>query len=148
MGVILRGEVGNWLDLTPGSHDPGSLVHVGLSGREARGNWQDLTPIPQRYDPSDTDSYELRCRLPSRFPTWYRVNVKTPTDLLDSPPRTRATTTGTLVGTRFQADLLEAVDQWRKRQPDLPTRPEAVRRLVGLGMAEHPIRGRKSETNR
>ena len=38
VGVILRGEVGNWLDLTPGSHDPGSLVHVGLSGREARGN--------------------------------------------------------------------------------------------------------------
>jgi len=42
--------------------------------------------------------------------------------------------TGTLVGTRFQPSLLDAVDAWRKRQPDLPTRPEAVRRLVELGM--------------
>jgi hypothetical protein len=47
----------------------------------------------------------------------------------------RATTTGTLVGTRFQADLLNAIDSWRKTQTDLPTRPEAVRRLVALGMA-------------
>lgn len=50
-------------------------------------------------------------------------------------PRRRATTTGTLVGTRFQARLLEAIDSWRKGQADLPTRPEAVRRLVELGMA-------------
>lgn len=48
--------------------------------------------------------------------------------------RQRATETGTLVGTRFQADLLDAIDNWRKQQRDLPTRPEAVRRLVELGM--------------
>jgi hypothetical protein len=41
-----------------------------------------------------------------------------------------------LVGTRFQPDLLEAIDLWRKAQPDLPTRPEAVRRLVELGMRD------------
>lgn len=46
----------------------------------------------------------------------------------------RARTAGTLVGTRFQPDLLAAIDLWRKAQPDLPTRPEAVRRLVELGM--------------
>lgn len=50
----------------------------------------------------------------------------------------RATTTGTLVGTRFQAKLLEAIDSWRKNQTDLPTRPEAVRRLVKLGMTGMP----------
>lgn len=50
-------------------------------------------------------------------------------------PKKRALTTGTLVGTRFQADLLDAIDYWRKTQPDLPTRPEAVRRLVVLGMS-------------
>lgn len=49
--------------------------------------------------------------------------------------RQRGPTTGTLVGTRFQAPLLEAIDSWRKEQDDLPTRPEAVRRLVKLGMA-------------
>lgn len=48
--------------------------------------------------------------------------------------RRRASTTGTLVGTRFQATLLDAIDSWRKDQLDLPTRPEAVRRLVELGM--------------
>lgn len=49
--------------------------------------------------------------------------------------RRRSTTAGTLVGTRFQTNLLEAIDSWRKDQADLPTRPEAVRRLVELGMS-------------
>lgn len=64
---------------------------------------------------------------------WYHVNMNA-----SKPPKRkpRATTTGTLVGTRFQSDLLEAVDLWRKAQPDLPTRPEAVRRLVELGMRD------------
>lgn len=62
---------------------------------------------------------------------WYRDNV----DTSKQPERRpRAKTTGTLVGTRFQPDLLEAIDLWRKAQFDLPTRPEAVRRLVELGM--------------
>jgi hypothetical protein len=54
---------------------------------------------------------------------------------VNEKPRRRASTTGTLVGTRFQATLLDAIDGWRKEQADLPTRPEAVRRLVELGMA-------------
>lgn len=53
-----------------------------------------------------------------------------------APQKARPTTTGTLVGTRFQPSLLEAVDEWRKEQPDLPTRPEAVRRLVEIGMGD------------
>ncbi|TYC52647.1 hypothetical protein ETQ85_22410 [Zoogloea oleivorans] len=57
----------------------------------------------------------------------------------DQQPKRRASTTGTLVGTRFQATLLDAIDLWRKAQNDLPTRPEAVRRLVELGMtSKHP----------
>ena len=52
----------------------------------------------------------------------------------DDKPKRRAPTTGTLVGTRFQANLLNAIDVWRKEQADLPTRPEAVRRLLELGM--------------
>ena len=49
-------------------------------------------------------------------------------------PVNTASATGTLVGTRFQAPLLDAIASWRKAQDDLPTRPEAVRRLVELGM--------------
>jgi len=29
----------------------------------------------------------------------------------------------------MQSDLLTALDEWRKRQPDLPGRAEAMRRL-------------------
>lgn len=72
-----------------------------------------------------------------RLILWYRDNMKTSMAIeipVNAKPRRRATTTGTLVGTRFQATLLEAIDSWRKDQTDLPTRPEAVRRLVELGM--------------
>jgi hypothetical protein len=31
---------------------------------------------------------------------------------------------------RWQAGLLEAIDEWRRKQDDLPSRPEAIRRLV------------------
>lgn len=29
---------------------------------------------------------------------------------------------------------LEAIDSWRRKQTDLPSRPEAIRRLVELGL--------------
>ena len=38
--------------------------------------------------------------------------------------------TGLLVGTRLQPELLAKLDAWRKEQPDLPTRPEAIRRII------------------
>ena len=63
---------------------------------------------------------------------WYRVNVKT----FPPPNKRRSTATGMLVGTRFQPGLLEGVDQWRKLQSDLPTRPEAVRRLIQQALQE------------
>ena len=37
---------------------------------------------------------------------------------------------GVNVGVRLQPDQLAKVDQWRERQDDTPTRPEAIRRLV------------------
>ena len=42
----------------------------------------------------------------------------------------RGKTTGDLIGVRCQAELLEAIDEWRRKQSDLPNRPEAMRRLV------------------
>ena len=41
---------------------------------------------------------------------------------------------GTLVGQRWRDVQLEQIDQWRKAQPDLPGRAEAIRRLVELGL--------------
>jgi hypothetical protein len=55
-----------------------------------------------------------------------RVNVKT--------PKKRAPVTGDLVGVRVQPDMAKQIDDWRRGQPDLPGRPEAIRRLVELGL--------------
>jgi hypothetical protein len=41
---------------------------------------------------------------------------------------------GTLVGQRWREDQLDEIDQWRRRQSDMPGRAEAIRRLVELGL--------------
>jgi hypothetical protein len=68
-----------------------------------------------------------------RMRTSTRDNMKT---------RKRPAQTGELVGVRFQPDPLAALDEWRRRQADLPSRAEAIRRLVELGLAS------KQKTNR
>src|SRR5688500_4704769 len=37
---------------------------------------------------------------------------------------------------RLDEDVLERVDRWRGEQDDVPSRAEAMRRLIELGMAE------------
>jgi hypothetical protein len=54
----------------------------------------------------------------------------------------RPAQTGELVGVRFQPDPLAALDEWRRKQTDLPSRAEAIRRLVELGF------GSKQKPNR
>lgn len=46
----------------------------------------------------------------------------------------RPKTTGELVGVRVQPEMLGKLDGWRRKQDDLPGRPEAIRRLVELGL--------------
>jgi Ribbon-helix-helix protein, copG family len=38
------------------------------------------------------------------------------------------------IGVRVDEDLLKLIDEWRRKQDDVPTRPEAIRRLVDLGL--------------
>lgn len=59
-----------------------------------------------------------------------RDNMKT--------PKKRAPVTGELVGVRIQPDMAKALDDWRRKQIDLPGRPEAIRRLL-----EQALRARK-----
>jgi hypothetical protein len=54
------------------------------------------------------------------------VNMKT--------PKKRSSVTGDLVGVRIQPDMAKALDDWRRRQDDLPGRPEAIRRLVDIAL--------------
>jgi hypothetical protein len=41
-----------------------------------------------------------------------------------------------MVSTRIQPDMLELIDAWRREQPDLPSRPEALRRLAMKGLQQ------------
>ena len=36
---------------------------------------------------------------------------------------------------RVSAEFLRKLDDWRRQQPDLPNRTEAIRRLVDIGVA-------------
>jgi hypothetical protein len=38
------------------------------------------------------------------------------------------------------ASEVDAIDEWRRKQPDLPSRSEAIRRLVRLGLKTKPKR--------
>jgi hypothetical protein len=46
----------------------------------------------------------------------------------------RATVTGDPVMVRVQPDMAKRLDNWRRLQDDAPGRPEAIRRLVELGL--------------
>ena len=41
---------------------------------------------------------------------------------------------GTLLGVRLQPEILHKVDAFIQRQKDNPSRPEAIRRLVEMGL--------------
>jgi hypothetical protein len=47
--------------------------------------------------------------------------------------RPKSTGLGTGILVRMH-DQLEALDAWRNRQDDKPSRPEAIRRLVEIGL--------------
>jgi hypothetical protein len=53
------------------------------------------------------------------------------------------------IGVRVDEEFIEQLDAWRRKQPDLPTRPEALRRLaeqalaVECATAPKPKRGRE-----
>jgi hypothetical protein len=52
---------------------------------------------------------------------------------------------GTLIALPLQPGLLARVDRWAASQTDDPSRPEAIRRLVGLGLAIAPLAGVRTE---
>lgn len=45
-----------------------------------------------------------------------------------------ATGTNQAIGVRMPEGELARLDRWRAAQKDLPSRPEAIRRLVQIGM--------------
>jgi hypothetical protein len=46
----------------------------------------------------------------------------------------RATGRGIQIGERWSPRAIEQIDDWRRQQLDVPGRPEAIRRLVEIGL--------------
>jgi hypothetical protein len=45
---------------------------------------------------------------------------------------------GEPIQVRMQPDAINRLDAWRKKQPDLPSRPEAIRRIVESALKPRP----------
>lgn len=50
--------------------------------------------------------------------------------------RPKTTGTGTLIGVRMSDNTLERLDGWAGKQDGEPSRPEAIRRLVEIGLGK------------
>ena len=53
---------------------------------------------------------------------------------IKKPGRGRPKTNSTGIMVRMPPDQLARLDKWLKAQPDMPSRPEAVRRLLDEGL--------------
>jgi len=51
-------------------------------------------------------------------------------EIATKPRGRRPGQSGTFVGVRLQPGALEPLDNWRKAEPDQPSRPEAIRRIL------------------
>jgi hypothetical protein len=71
--------------------------------------------------------------------------AKSSYDNIVKPVRKRSAETGKLVGVRLQEDQLKAIDKWAAKQDPPVTRPDAIRRLVELGLEGEEKRRYQSE---
>jgi hypothetical protein len=77
------------------------------------------------------------CDYSQNMTSWYHDSMKKTTiDRMN--PQKRPTVTGDPVMVRIQPDMAKALDDWRRVQADLPGRPEAIRRLVDIGLKAKP----------
>jgi hypothetical protein len=60
--------------------------------------------------------------------------MKSTIDSAKKSKRGRPEVESEAVNVRITKPALEIIDAWRRKQDDLPGRPEAIRRLVELGL--------------
>ena len=60
--------------------------------------------------------------------------MKSTIDSAKKSKRGRPPVESEAVNVRMAVDALQNIDDWRRKQADLPGRPEAIRRLVELGL--------------
>ena len=61
--------------------------------------------------------------------------AKSITGTQKSRGRPKTTGRGVQIGMRWHEPVLAAIDAWRREQPDLPSRTDAIRRLVEQALA-------------
>ena len=76
--------------------------------------------------------------LASRFACVIALPLKASTRDNVKTRKHRPETTGELIGVRLQPEAVRRIDQFRAQQADVPSRPEAIRRLIDLGLALNP----------
>jgi hypothetical protein len=70
---------------------------------------------------------------------WYHeIMGKSIRDTKKRRGRPKTTGSGEQIGTRWQESMLRSIDAWREAQEDEPSRAEAIRRLVELGLERAP----------
>jgi hypothetical protein len=60
--------------------------------------------------------------------------MKSTIDSAKKPKKGRPAADTEAVNVRLPTSALKVIDDWRRKQDDLPGRPEAIRRLVDLGL--------------
>jgi hypothetical protein len=73
-------------------------------------------------------------KLPSGSISWYHEAMAKSTRDTTKSHKPRPKGTGEPVMVRLQPELAAPLDDWRRQQQDLPSRAEAIRRLVELGL--------------
>ena len=64
----------------------------------------------------------------------WRYNIMMLISSAKKPSRGRPTIDSEAVNVRLERQRLQALDKWRRDQDDFPTRPEAIRRLIKMGL--------------
>ncbi len=75
--------------------------------------------------------------LQARF-VYYAFMAKATKNVIRKRPGRPATGQDPVTAIRLSSELRTALDQWAARQPDKPSRSEAIRRLVELGLKVKP----------
>jgi hypothetical protein len=71
--------------------------------------------------------------LAARYSWRYKISMSTELSANKSK-RGRPAVDTEAVNVRLERAALSLIDDWRRVQPNLPTRPEAIRRLIHLGL--------------
>jgi hypothetical protein len=79
----------------------------------------------------------IHCGGPLASQAWFVYYVymaKANKNVVRKPPGRPATGQDPVTAIRLSSEMRETVDEWASRQPDTPSRSEAIRRLVEIAL--------------